>query len=161
MMRHLSAISLLLWSGAALAQPGLQTFPPENADQGPIPVLTLTAQGPGTVNSANRLNSDKGGVTCVYNQASHTGSPSTTWSIQGFDAATQSWLTYITSASIDGTDATPGVAQSVLSVFRGIQTTSLPASMAAIGFHLPRTYRVQVVATAGTITARVGCVLLK
>ena len=117
------------------------------------PVITLTAQAAGTVNSVAETNLSGGAVTCVLNQSSHTGSPSSTLSIQAQDPG-GSGLFYnlITSAAIVA-DATP----TAVSAGKGVQTT---ANVSA-SLPVPTRWRAQVVVggTTPAVTGTVGCVV--
>src|SRR5258708_15488178 len=50
-----------------------------------VKVLTLTAQGAGTVNSADQPGFGVLNLLCVFNTSAQTGTPSTTFSIQNKD----------------------------------------------------------------------------
>src|SRR5438477_11534981 len=63
-----------------------------------VKVLTLTSQGAGTVNSADQSGFGVKNVLCVMSQSSHTGTPSTTFTIQNKDAGSGLYSSLVTSA---------------------------------------------------------------
>ena len=121
-------------------------------------VITNTAAGAGTVLVGPLQNIAYNGIVCTFNQASHTGTPSTTIEIDAFDAASGLFVPYVTSGAITA-DATP----TQIAVYPGIQTATLPAGMVAINLKLPRYFRVKQVigGTTPGVTGTVGCDLLK
>jgi hypothetical protein len=130
---------------------------PYNQDLGAL--ITNSARGAGTVTSSQQDNLAFNGVVCTYAQSAHGGTSSTTFAIQAFDAATNSYFTLVTSGAITA-DATP----TPIAVYPGMQTASLPAGMVAIGAHLPRKWRLsQTVGGTGTptVTGQIGCNLLR
>lgn len=136
----LAIAATVLWLSAAQAQV-------INYDTGAI--LTLTAQAAGTVNSADQTNFSGSAVSCVFNQSTHTGTPSTTFSIQYKDTASGLYVTVLTSAAITA-DATP----TILSVGANSATANVSDTR-----HLVRTWRVSatVGGTTPAVTATVGC----
>jgi hypothetical protein len=146
------AIAAALASTAAFAQVPTSS-PPYNIDLGAV--LTNTARGASTVNSSTLTNLDKHGVVCTYNQTAHGGSPSTTFGIQVFDAASNTWQSLATSGAITA-DATP---TSVV-VYPGAVATAVPTGMVLSGLPLTRSWRVTetVGGTATpTVTGTIGC----
>lgn len=111
-------------------------------------LITLTAQGAGTVNSTDQINSASHGLKCVFTQTSHTGTPSTTFAIQGKDASSGLYITYVTSAAISA-DNTP----TPLTVYPGITST---ANVSASDV-LMRTWRAT--ATVGGTTPSVNAIV--
>jgi hypothetical protein len=113
-------------------------------------LITLTAQGAGTVNSADQTNLDDRGVNCIFNQSSHGGTPSSTFSIQIKDGASGQYVTIITSGAIT-TDNAPAA----LSVYAGGATTANVSD----GRPLSRTWRLTttVGGTTPSVTATIGC----
>lgn len=112
-------------------------------------LITNTAAGAGTVNSADQTGSLIA-VSCTFTQSAHTGTPSTTFKIQGKDAATSLYYDLITSAAVTA-DATP------TSVAAGMSTGTV-ANVSA-GFPVPRTWRVSVIiaGTSPVVTAKTDC----
>ena len=151
-----AAAAFALFAVPAMAQ--VPSIPgPYNNDIGAV--ITNTAQGAATVDSSQQSNLAYGGVMCTYYQASHTGSPSTTIAIQGYDVASASYLTLVTSGAITA-DTTP----TPIVVYPGSVATSVPTGMIIAGLHLPRFWRVvEVVGGSGTpvVTGTVGCNYLK
>src|SRR4051812_22207701 len=60
---------------------------------------TLTAQGAATLTTADQSGFNVSRVVCVFNQSAHTGTPSTTVTIQNKDAASGLYYTVLTSAA--------------------------------------------------------------
>lgn len=153
-LRIFSAAALVA-SAIAFTSPGRaqtpSTVPPYNTDLGAL--VTNSLRGAGTVYSATQTNLDKTGVVCMFLQTVSSGSPSTTFFIQQYDAANATWFTVLES------DAITGAAPSLLAVSPAIQISSLPSGYKAIGVVLPRTWRVgqTIGGTAGYITGRIGC----
>lgn len=149
------ALALLPVSIAAAQVPTSQ--PPYNTDIGAV--ITNSLRGPGTVTSSQLNNLDKTGVVCTFQQSAVSGSPSTTFSIQGYDAATNSYNTLVTSGTI--TTSTSNIY--ALAVHPGIAVSSLPANYVAQNIVLPRIFRVsQTIAGGGTATtSKIGCVIVK
>ncbi len=140
----------------ARAQPVPSYVGPYNIDL-TTPLITITATS-GNVNSATQANINQSGVVCSMYQSANTGTTGATFSIQGFDTATNQWFTYATSGPISETTETP------LFVYPGAQTASLTSPAVASGLPLTRWWRVAETysGTAGsTITAKIGCVILK
>ena len=158
-MRHFARLSIALafafgLAGAAFAQVP-STVPPYNTDLGAL--ITNSLRVAGTVTTAAQTNLDKNGAVCTFNQTASSGSPSTTFSIQGYDAATASWLTYITSGAITDTTTT------AIAVYPGMATSPL-SGMTCISVHLPRVWRVSqtIAGTSGpATTSKIGCNMLR
>ena len=110
-------------------------------------VVTLTAQGAGTVNSADQLNVNGRGVVLGINTTVDAAGAYTV-AIQGKDIVSGQY--YTIPGAITGTIAATGF--TTLSVYPGI----VAAANAAVSWPLPRTWRVQVVVTTGPITATIG-----
>ena len=144
-----AAIALALPSYAA--NDALNAYAP----RGFLETQILTAQGAATV-SGSAVYIPATAISCVYTQASHTGSPSVTLNIQGQDPSsnlpgkTPVWITLLSSSAIVSDTSY------VMSVGTGVAT----ASNAGLGQALPYAGRTQVVvAGSGTpvVTATVGC----
>lgn len=159
MVRRLFAAAALLVGSCAFA---LAAPPPA----GPTPMapnvelptlITNAAVAASTVNSAQQVNLYYRGISCTLNMSAHTGTPSTTMVIQGFDPASAAYYTIATSAAITA-DATP----TQLVVYPAIQTASLPTNMTGFGLHLPRRWRVQnvVAGTTPVVTSTTACAYL-
>jgi hypothetical protein len=159
----LSLVGLLFMAAAAFAQVPTAPTPPYNQDLGAL--LTNTNRAASTVRSATQNNLAFTGVICVLNETAHSGSPSTTIALDAFDAASQTWNTFVTS-----TIATTGSAGSqsptaIIAVKPGIQTSSLPTGWTALNMQVPRTWRItQVITGTGFSpgsTSTVGCNYLR
>jgi hypothetical protein len=132
---------------------------PTNSDLGAILSPVVGPVATGTINSPTQTNNVYRGVSCTMINSSSSGSPTATWTIQEFDAASNSFLSLFTPVTF------PNVAfntPSKLQVYPGIQTSSLPANVSALNYHLARFWRAQIVVTPGTasITAQVSCTQL-
>lgn len=117
----------------------------------PLTAITMTAQHAATVNSATQNGYNTSRVVCVFNQASHTGSPSSTFSIQNRDIASGSWYSLITSAAITA-DTTP----TVIAAGAGLPVTSNVSSPLPIASSWRVTLTVAGSATP-VVTGTIGC----
>lgn len=151
----------LSFIGEAMAQ--VPSIPPpynvELTQTGVPAVIVNTARVASTLNGPQEDNLAYGGVVCTLNSTANSGSPSTTFKIQGFDAASASYYDLGTSGAMTATGAPTS-----LMVYPGIVATSLPTGMTVVGLHVPRKWRVQqiIAGTAGpAITGTLGCNLLK
>lgn len=122
------------------------------------------------ITSANQTNTDKRGVICTWATTASSGSTDSTFSIQGYDTATNVWYTIKTSAAIKGgstyaTDA-PNTPYT-LAVYPGVAVSSLATGNEAQSAVLPRTWRISQTNTAKagvsspTVTSKVGCNYIK
>lgn len=146
-----AAAALCALAVPSFSQPAgnIQAITPLTRDLGSI--RTMTAQGAATVTSADQTGYNVSRVICVFNQASHTGTPSSTFSIQNKDAASGNYYTLVTSSAITA-DTTP----TPLAAGAGVAT----ASNAAIGSPVAAIWRVS--ATIGgsatpIVTGTIGC----
>jgi hypothetical protein len=156
--RSCAAIAI---SAAILAAPvaALGQGAPTNSDLGAILSTTVGPVGTGTVNSPTQTNNVYKGVNCTAINSSSSGSPTATWTIQEYDAASNSFLSLFTPVTF------PNVAFNVpskMQVYPGIQTTSLPSNVTALNYHLARFWRVQLAVTGAqaSVTSQVSCVQL-
>lgn len=134
---------------------------PYNIDTGVL--ITNTLRTAGTVTSAVQTNLNWRGVVCRFVQTVSSGSPSTTFGIQVYDAASATWLTYLAHAAVTGYPSdTPNTPIDV-AIYPGMQITSLPTNMTGLSAHLPRTWRLTQTIGNGTgaagpaITGKIGC----
>lgn len=142
----------------ALAQgPSTATVPgPYNTDTGAL--ITNSLRTAGTTTTAAQTNLAYKGVACRYVQTAASGSPSTTFSIQSYDAASASWLSLVTSGAITDTTVTE------IAVYPGMAVGSLPAAYVAQNIHLPRVWRLSqtVAGSSGpAVTSKIGCNYLR
>lgn len=161
MIRHLSRIAILALVGAFAATAALaqvpSTQPPYNTDMGAV--LTNTLRTAGSAQSTQQTNLANLGIVCTYLQTAVSGTPSVIFSIQGFDAATNSYLTYASTAAITGTTV-PGA----IMVYPGSVATSVPTGMVVAGLHLPLKWRLSqtIGGTSGPAsTGSIGCNYLR
>lgn len=114
-------------------------------------LVTLAAQGAGTVNSADQINTNGRGVVIGINTTVDAAGAYTV-AIQGKDIVSGQY--YTIPGAITGTIAATGF--TTLSVYPGI----VAAANAAVSWPLPRTWRIQVVVTTGPITATIGAAVI-
>lgn len=131
---------------AVTIAPAPASLPDRNNDVGAL--LTFSAQGAGTTNSARVSNHTARGVKVVVNVTAITGSITVT--IEGYDSASGAAFTLLTSAAIAATGTT------VLTVYPGL--TAVVNSVASD--HLPPVFDVKAVIATGPCTATVSVQLL-
>lgn len=139
------------------------------------PLITSSARVASAteVTSVTQTNIDKRGIVCTYAATASSGSTDTTWGIQQYDTATNTYITVKQNASaLKGgsayaTDA-PNVPHTI-AVYPGVAVSSLATNMEAQSAVLPRAWRVFQTTTAAagsttaspTITAKIGCNYIK
>jgi len=114
-----------------------------------ISMLTLTAQGAGTVTSPDIINFAGFGANIVVDITAITGTtPTCTVTIQGKDVASGKYYTILTSAAL------AAVATTLLTIFPNAPNTANVSANAL----LPRTFRVSVTVggTSPSVTATFG-----
>ena len=137
----------------SLAQQGA----PANTDLGALPKLNYpngtTGLQAGTVNSDPIPNQGDKGVMCTFNPTSSTGSNTTVFSIQAYDAASATWQSLVSSGSLSPPTA------ATIAVYPGMATASLPSGWTAASIHLPALWRVQHVLTGSNVWLNytIGC----
>jgi hypothetical protein len=144
------AAAALLFAAPAFAQTQ------DNLSLGTI--ISNVQQGAATVHQIGPKNTGDKGVMCTFNQVSHSGSPSTTFSIDFEDAASATWQAMVTSGAITN-DTTP----TTIVAYPGSVATSVPTGMVIAGLHVPVNWRVTetVGGTGGeVINGTIGCDLL-
>jgi len=126
----------------------------QNLDVGNL--LSLTAQGAGTLNSTALINDDGKGATCTLSVTTSGGTPSSTFGIQEYDVASSTWFTVLTSAAV----TTTGTYK--VSVYPGLLASAVPASSTGMNWHLGRQFRafVTVGGTTPAVTGTLGCNVL-
>lgn len=133
-----------------------QQTDPSNSNSASVLLGTLTTAS--TVNSTQFTNYNGRGVECTYVQTNESGSPSVTVAIQAYDAASATYLTLASNATVFSKTSTM---PQKLYVYPGIQTATLPTGVAAAtGLQMPRLWRVQAVITGASgpaVTYTVGC----
>lgn len=163
----LAASLLAVMTVAAVAQaPSAQ--PVFEIKQVPGVVLTLTAQGPGTVNS-NIFNNPSGHlIYCTYNQTAHAGTPTgANFAIQIRDpltagSATATWLqAAATTGNAGTTDGTAGTTQLALAIGGGVATSG-PTGYTGVAVPATGQFRVSFTeaGAASTVTGKVACTTL-
>lgn len=148
-----SAAFLAAVSFASAQVPNAQ--PPYNTPSTLVMPSASRAAG-STYTGSNQTNLDKLGVVCQYKQTASSGSPSVTFGIQVYDAATATWIQQAVSGAIT-------TATNYLVIQRaGSVATSVPTNTAVFGLPVPNTWRPFVtVGGSGTSTGLVGCGLVK
>ena len=135
--------------------------PPYNTDIGAVLPSAQRTQAVGTYSSASQTNLDKEGVVCTLVPSASSGSPSTTFNIQEYDAASATWFTVKTSTAILSTEA-PNTPHQLV-VRPSVQTTSDPTNSDSLSWPLTRVWRVQGIVGNGAgaagpaMTFQVGC----
>lgn len=144
---------------AARAQTPSLPPPPYNVDIGPV--ITNSLRTAGTVTSSVYQNLANLGILCKFLETVSSGSPSTTFKIQSYDAATNSYSDLATSGAATGSAAAV-TGQSVL-VYPAAALTTTPTGWVLEAVPLPRAWRVsQTIAGAGgaagpATTSKIGC----
>lgn len=139
---------------AARAQTPSLPPPPYNVDLGSL--ITNALRTAGTVTSAVQQNLANRGVVCGMIQSAVSGSPSTTFSIQGYDAANLSWQTLATSSTF--TTSTTNYYSIWLQP--GLVAADVPSNGVGKSLHLPRAWRVSqtIAGTSGpAISGKIDC----
>lgn len=130
---------LALAPAKAAPNPPIAGYPP-NSDIGAVVTNALHATGTVT-GTPSTANTQWRGVTCTFKLTVSSGSPTETWSIEGFDSATASWYQIATTATFQwGAHSATATTQS-LTVYPGIATSSLSSGQTAQNAHLPRVWR--------------------
>lgn len=157
------ALSSLAPLPAQAQSPTPSVVGPYNVDLGGSPsasqpLITLTSQGPGT-KTASISNIDQSGLVCTFKQSAVSGSPSTTFEIDGYDSATATWNPLVVS------DAVTTSTTNVYTIWAqpGLVSTDVPTNGVGKSVAVPRWARVSATVTgAGTATTgKIGCNLLK
>lgn len=137
------------------------TGPAQNVDLN-TPLVTNTLQGTGTnFYTPARPNLQWSGVTCTNLWTASSGSVTETWSIEGFDAATNAWYQIKAAAAVVFTEAA-GLTHT-LTVRPGVAVSSLATGNEAQNAVLPRVWRIKDVITAGAggansaVSNKIGC----
>lgn len=127
----------------------VQVISPLTRDIGAI--VTLTAQGAGTVNSADLSGFNVTRAICVLRVNSQSGTPSSTFSFQNKDAVSGQYYTTLTSAAV--------TTVSTNAISFGADLT--PAANTVGSFPVARTWRVSITVggTTPSITGTIGCSL--
>jgi hypothetical protein len=129
-----------IWNGAWVQAAAGSSFNRDNAS-----LLTLTAQGTGTVNSTDQVNGSGRGILLVINITAITAG-SLTVTLQGKDIASGVYYTLLASAALAATGTT------VLTVYPGVvATTNVSANSP-----LSRTWRITSATVTGPVTATIG-----
>lgn len=126
---------------------------PERSNRDAAALVTLTAAGAGTTNSADQANASGRGAIVVVDITVAGGTPTLTVTIQGKDAASGKYYDILTSTAL----AT--VATTALVVYPGITA----AANLKVDQPLPRVWRVKAVVAGSTpaVTATVGAAVLR
>lgn len=145
--------------------------PPYNLDIGAVITNTLALAG--TVNSATASASTSPwqnnnlnwlGVSCTWTTQSSSGSTSSVFSIQQYDAASATFQTLISSPAIVASSTSEAVNTPHAVVLRPGLAGTAPTNYTYLSLALPRVWRVQAVISngAGTnpapaVTSKIGC----
>lgn len=123
-------------------------------------LVTISAQGAGTVNSPDFINTNGRGVVVGINTTVDAAGAYTV-AIQGKDVVSGQYYTLAnaTISAISGTIAATGF--QFITVYPGSTNTAGTATVGgSVNMPLPRTWRIQVVVTTGPITATIGASVL-
>jgi hypothetical protein len=137
-MRFLALLVGFLFASAANAQQPFGNFDSQT------PLITLTAAGAGTTNSADLYNPYGKGVVLGINISAKTGTIAVVVNIQGKDAVSSQYYTICSSASLTS------AAFTTLTTYPGMSPLVANVSCAA---PLPATWRAQVVSGTGSTPA--------
>lgn len=152
-----AALAGIMFSSPLLqAQVPALPGPPYNTELGAV--ITNSARTPGTVTTNKLTNLANVGIECTFDQTAASGTPSTTFSIQFYDSASNTYQSMVTSGAITSSN-TP----TTIWVGKGEQTASLPSGMVSVGLPLPLYFRVSQTITGAntTSTGTIGCNTLK
>lgn len=148
-----ASFAVALTASAHAQVPNAQ--PPYNTPSAAVMPSAARAAG-STYTGATQTNIDKLGVVCQFKQTASSGSPSLTFGIQIYDAATATWLQQGVSGAV--TTAT----NSAFIQRAGVQTSSLPSDTTAFGLPVPNTWRPFItVGGSGSMTGLMGCGYVK
>lgn len=151
-------VALLVGTGLVLAQVPAQPGPPYNVDLGALVTGTRTFNASASTYS-QQTNLAWTGVLCTFDQTAASGSASTTFGIQFYDTASNTYQTMVTSGAIASSNAPTSIA-----VGPGFATTDSSASgYVGINLHLPRFWRLTETNTVSntTSTRTIGCNLFR
>lgn len=133
--------------------------PPYNVDLGAL--ITNALRLPGTVTSAVQQNLANRGVLCKLVETLSSGTPSTVFKIQSYDAASATWTDLATSTALTGGTQTNGVSALV---YPGAVMTTTPTGWVLNSLPLPRAWRLSQTISAGlgagatpSTTSKIGC----
>lgn len=122
------------------------TYEPQSSNQDANATLVpLAAQGAGTVNSSDIINTNGKGINIGINTTIDAAGAYTV-ALQGKDVVSGTYYTILTSATLAATGFV------LMSIYPGLVAVANTVANAV----LPRTYRIQVVVTTGPITATIG-----
>lgn len=155
MSKHLylaAAILSVMWYGLALAATPAGSLVSQTVHQNWGVLINLAAAGAGTVNSASNAGAGAN-MTCVYNQTTTTGTPSTTFAIQTMIPGTTTWIPILTSSAM-----TTGPLVSELSVGSSIIAGTVGINTGANNV-VPSPWRVSatVGGTTPAVTGTISC----
>jgi hypothetical protein len=110
----------------------------------PLPLVRLTAQAAGTVNSPDQYNStNRQSLSCYFVQSASTGSPSTTFKIQAKEPVSGQYVDLLVSSAITSSTAPVGIYLGA-----GVENVA----NVGIALPVPRAWRASVVVTGATVT---------
>ena len=139
---------------ALLVAVGLSTSAWSQSNQDLGAVLTNALRPAGTVTTQQLTNTNNKGVACRFVQTASSGSPSTTFAIQTYDTATNSYVSVVTSGAI--TDTTP----TEITAYPNATLTTTPSGWVLNAVPLGLFWRVtQTIAGSSgpATTSRIGC----
>lgn len=127
----------------------------ENIDLGAVATSGGVYGANGLFSSGDLVNSTNKGIQCQFNQRSTSGSPSSVFAILSKDAASGTYDTLISTTVTNNPNT-------YLTIYPGMQTSSLPTNWSGLGVHLTRVFQVQVTLNGSGTTSNftIGCNLL-
>lgn len=163
--RSLSFAAVAVVVGALALSPGQRVAAqtpsnpaPYNIDLGAL--ITNSLRTAGTVTSAAQSNTNWRGVLCKLVETVSSGSPSTSFKIQAYDAASATYSDIATSSAVTGTNSTTGA---TILIYPGAAMTTTPTGWVLNAVPLPRTWRISQTIDSGAgasspaTTSRIGC----
>ncbi len=117
-------------------------------------LITNTAAGAGTVNSADQTNLNWRGVRCSFYATAQGGTPSTTFGIQYKDSVSGQYQTYVVSAAI-----TAVTTLTTIAVYPTPAPSVVPTGFVQASGQIGRVWRVTqtIGGTTPSVTGTIGC----
>lgn len=151
--------------GAGLGLPLAPARALDNTDLGALITNSLRIASTTANTSVAQTNTGYRGVVCTWVASNSSGSTSTVFGIQQFDAASSTWQTIKSSAALvaSSTIEAANTPHSV-AVYPGVAVSSLATGMEAQSAVLPKVWRITQTISAGAgtnpspaVTGKIGC----
>ncbi len=165
-MRYLAIAGLiaLVASPAFADEPNLDTGGGFGSAAVTMMQITSTGSGSSPVSSTDQNNMYWRGTSCMIQHTAILGSALTTITVQGKDQTSGIYYNIATSGTISTATAGVATTSTLVTTYPAVTAgaASGPAGSSEQGFMLPKIWRVQVgIASGTTITANVGCTLIR